>query len=147
MVRILGSSHKGFLYIYSLEVHPGGHGFHVHLGFNMYVSKEKLRAAWPWGFVDIRMLKVKAVRGAREQARRTAQYLAKYACKSEDEGRQLGRHRYERSQGNNPTEERFEGSWGALTELFEDRGAFSLWSWDSAVDDQWCGPRTIVFRE
>jgi hypothetical protein len=139
--------HPGLLYVYALELHPGGHGYHVHLGFNRYVAKAQLKKHWPHGYVDIRLLKVKAVRGAREQARRTAAYLAKYACKAEDEGRSLGRHRYERSQGNNPIEERIEGSWGAVTEIFEDLGAFSFWTWDSASDEHWFGPRTLIFRE
>lgn len=147
MLRGLGKEIPSLRYIYALELHPGGHGFHVHIGVNTYMRKTTLRKHWPWGFVDIRLLKAKAVRGQREQARRTASYLAKYACKAEDEGRSLGRHRYERSQGSNPTEERIEGSWGALTELFEDKGAFSLWTWDSATDEQWCGPRTLIFRE
>lgn len=145
--RLLGSHHEDIKYLYSLELHPGGHGYHVHIGVDRYLSKDEIRSAWPHGYIDIRRLKVKSARGKREQWRAVARYIAKYACKAEDEGRQAGRHRYERTQGHNPTEHRFRASMGALSELFRERGAYSMWSWDSAFDDQWCGPRTIVFRE
>jgi hypothetical protein len=82
-------------YLWVRELHPGGHGFHVHLLLGKYVPKVDLERAWGLGFVDVRKIKTKHS-GGRADARTAASYLAKYVRKTFEEGGTVstGRHRY-----------------------------------------------------
>lgn len=146
-IRVLVSKYPALRYVYSLEMHPGGHGYHVHLGVNVYVPKELIAQAWGHGYVDVRRLKGRAERGKREAYRAAAAYLSKYVVKAEDEGRAFGKHRYERSQGNNPVEIRVEASFGACYEWVIGQLTSKPWVWSSSSLDSWAGPLTIIFRE
>lgn len=80
-----------------LELHPSGHGWHIHIGSDRYVPKELLAELWGQGFVDARLIRVKTdrPRTSREAARATSGYLAKYVAKSIDAaGRAPTEHRY-----------------------------------------------------
>lgn len=145
-IRKLRSLASDVVYVYVLEVHPGGHGYHVHIGLNRWIAKETIRACWPHGFIDIRRIKTKAHRG-RESQRLAARYLAKYSAKAHDDGRDLGSHRYERRQGCNPPEFVVEGSLGACLEFIADRVTSNVWQWWSSAEPGWPGPLTVIFRD
>lgn len=149
--RILRIKIPGIKYVYTLELHPGGHGYHIHAGLDRWVSVETVRECWTHGFIDLRRITTKSRGSARDQQRQCARYLAKYACKAEDEGRESGGHRYERSQGDNPTEHRIEcDSWaGAEAWLRQKIRRPIRWEWSSQdVDaDEWKGPRTLCLWE
>jgi hypothetical protein len=141
---------KGLAYVYVLELHPGGHGYHVHLGFSRFVDKGLISELWGWGFIDVRAIKLKGPKRGHNAAASCARYLAKYATKAEDEGRLSGKHRYERSQSGPIPEVRIEGeSFEALVLWLRSKVKTSdPWEWRSWVDSpDWCGPRTLILRE
>jgi hypothetical protein len=141
---------KGLSYVYVLELHPGGHGYHVHLGFSRFVDKRLIAELWKWGWIDVRAIKLKGPKRGHSAAASCARYLGKYATKAEDEGRLSGKHRYERSQSGPIPEIRIEA------ESFEELVSWvrsklkrqDVWEWRSWVDaPDWCGPRTLILRE
>jgi hypothetical protein len=67
-------------YLYVLELHPGGHGYHVHMGINKYTDKDALAEVWGNGFIDVLYLKSAKV-GYQQGAADVARYLAKYITK------------------------------------------------------------------
>lgn len=140
----------GIAYIYVLELHPGGHGYHAHIGVNRFVDKRLLQAEWSHGWSDVRSLASKKRTGSRDDARGAARYLAKYAVKAEDEGRLAGKHRYERSQSGRIPETVIEcDSWQAAVQWVRDHcKTLDPWEWcsDDAEGD-WLGPRCRIFRE
>ncbi len=93
-----------FAYAWVPELHPGGHGYHVHVAFGRYVPRRAIERGWSHGFFWIKLIGDLPVgSGSRCEARVVAGYLAKYVSKSfEDEHRPLGRHRYEVGQGFQP---------------------------------------------
>lgn len=75
--RYLRDHNQPLAYLSVLELHPGGHGYHVHLIVNTpYISQaiwqDKL---WQQGIVDIRSL---GKRGSSYSDSKTAHYLVKY---------------------------------------------------------------------
>lgn len=85
-------------YLYVLELHPGGHGWHVHMALpGRHFSHQRMFELWGHGFVHYRRSKDLGEggpgRGGRQQARRVAAYLSKYLVKDMQPGR--GRHGYE----------------------------------------------------
>jgi len=141
---------KRLKYAYVLEVHPEGHGYHVHVALNRFVGFLTIRKHWPHGFIDIRRIKVGTGQvPAQESSRRAAQYLAKYQSKAEDEGRQPGGHRYERSQGGTPVAITVESdSWEALVSWLQSkiRGPI-VYRFDSRQAVEWKGLRTLCLWE
>lgn len=91
-----------FPYVYVLELHPGGHGYHVHLLLQKrFIDWDRFGYMWGHGVVQYSdgNKSINREVGGRAQARMAASYLVKYASKDWDYG--SGRHRYERSQGFN----------------------------------------------
>lgn len=72
LVRVLG---KGAKYVMNYEIHPGGHGWHIHSVWNRYIDLrkhlDKIRS-FGFGRVDIRRVDSKGV----------ADYLTKHALKA-----------------------------------------------------------------
>jgi len=91
--------------VYVLELHPGGHGYHVHVALqSRFIRWERMGQLWGWGNVQYSDGN-KAVRretGKREQSRLLARYLSKYMAKAWDEHHEPGDHRYEVTQGFQP---------------------------------------------
>lgn len=147
-IRRLRREFPGIRYIYALELHPGGHGWHVHMLVDRYMAKNRIAACWGHGFVDVRRHKGRDD-GASPvgRARKLAAYLAKYIAKALDENRSIGRHRYERAQGMSVTCAEGDGEFDAVvTWVFQQWGGRVCWSWWSGDDDEWRGPRTFVLR-
>jgi hypothetical protein len=92
-----------FPYLWVAELHPGGHGLHVHFAVARYIQRSLIEQSWPHGFVHIKLIgDLPLGPGTVEQARIAGRYLGKYAAKSLDEGRVAGLHRYEVAQGFQP---------------------------------------------
>lgn len=91
-------------YAWVPQLHPGGHGWHLHFGVGRFVPRTLIEQAWGRGFVHIKLLSNLPVgAGVRGEARLTARYLAGYAGRElGDEGRRAGLHRYEVAQGFQP---------------------------------------------
>ncbi len=99
-------------YLWVAEWHPGGHGLHVHFAVGRFVPRRRIEAAWPHGFVHIKLLGNLPV-GSSElaEARLAAGYLSSsYLSKQLDDARLPGLHRYEVAQGFQPRRLRFAGS-------------------------------------
>ncbi len=93
---------KRFPYLWTDELHPGGHGLHAHFTVGRFIPRKALERSWPHGFVHIKLIgDLPTGSGALEESRRAAYYLAKYAGKHA-EGRPGGLHRYEVGQGFQP---------------------------------------------
>jgi hypothetical protein len=43
-------------YVWVPQLHPGGHGWHVHFGVGRYVPRTLIERAWGHGFVHIKLL-------------------------------------------------------------------------------------------
>ena len=161
---------KPFPYVYSPELHPSGHGWHVNLFVpNVFMHKGSLQRSWTHGnvwFTDFerdkvvkhsgrRIGAVKAGRstgGTTRAARKAASYASKYASKdwaTDEIGH--GAHRYERAEGFPVPEQRMR------VRTFEDFAAlvrahpacgqvYTEWAMDSDTDG-WCGPpmRGLLF--
>jgi hypothetical protein len=100
-----------FPYLWTGELHADGLRWHAHFAVGRYVPRMKIVAAWPHGFVHIKLLgDLPYAASSLDQARRAAGYLSKYVGKSfGDQGQGLGLHRYEVAQGFAPRGESFRG--------------------------------------
>lgn len=130
----------------AFELHPGGHGWHVHMAVPSYVPKDRLARLWGHGFVDIREVRGRTgTRPGRDAARRVARYLAKYVAK---DGAAIppGRQRYAVRSGFQPRCEVVEVGEAAALE-----GAYAwligegdpAYVWASMGDADWTGPPVI----
>lgn len=139
--RALRAAGYGQAWVRALELHPGGHGFHIHAGFSRWVDWEDLLRLWRGvvgaGGIDIR--KMRSRRGGREDARLAAGYLAKYAGKAAVAA--PGEHSYEVAQGYPviPVEVEYATRAG-LEELLLHRQGEPVYRWTSAEDPDWRGP-------
>lgn len=89
-------------YLYVLELHPAGHGLHVHLVLpRKFVAHEAMVKIWGHGHVQFSDGRAGLRRGMgrRQRGRQAALYLAKYIGKDLGEARRLGEHRYEVGEG------------------------------------------------
>ncbi|MBA7540061.1 hypothetical protein ES705_32350 [subsurface metagenome] len=75
--RYLRDHHQPLAYLSVLELHPGGHGYHVHMLVNApYISQAAWQDdLWQQGIVDIRSL---GKRGSSYSDSKVAHYLVKY---------------------------------------------------------------------
>ncbi len=75
--RYLRDYHRPLAYLSVLELHPGGHGYHVHMMVNTpYIPQETWQChLWQQGIVDIRSL---GKRGSNYNDSKVAHYLVKY---------------------------------------------------------------------
>ena len=91
-------------YAWVPEWHPGGHGLHAHFLLGRYVKRSIIKAAWkPGGHFWIELIGDLPVgSGAFAEARRAAQYGAKYLKKAFEDERIAKRHRYDVAQGFQP---------------------------------------------
>lgn len=126
-----------------LELHPSGHGLHVHAGLSRAFPDERrtraLARLWGHGFVDVR--KIRSRRGGHEDARAAARYLAKYATKDRDTS--PGEHGYEVAQGHQPTTVRirvWDAAAGRLAAIEAMGGEVPSYEWDSGDSTRWTGP-------
>jgi len=131
------------------ELHPGGHGWHVHGALGKFVDYRVLRKCWSHGFVHVKKLKPRqtATRigkpGGRAQCRETASYLAKYVVKGALDGTvPTGKKRYSVPKGFQPVAVKFRTVQLAvvldhLRELF---GSEVVRVWSSTTVEDWCGP-------
>ena len=140
---------EAFPYAYVLELHPQGHGLHVHFATRPgFVSWSQIGALWGHGFVQYSDNKRYAGEGGRERSRRLASYLCKYLDKSVgDNDRDEGEHRYEVGQGFDPVKvrrdfksEKLARDWlaGYVGEKFEE-------VWCSDDREEWDGRPTWLF--
>ena len=131
-------------YVWVPQLHPGGHGWHVHFGVGRYVPRKLIEQAWGHGFVHIKVLGDLPVgSGVRAEARLTARYLAGYAGRElEDARRPAGLHRYEVAQGFQP--DRIEVYGNSAEDTIERAsrymGAAPERVWLSADAEGWRGP-------
>lgn len=129
--------------VWALELHPGGHGFHVHfaLGGPRKLPKVQLGELWGHGFVDIR--KVRTGRGGREDARGAARYVGKYVGKAFDAGLGSGEHAYEVAQGFQPVARSVTGTDPGTVRLrimAAMGGEVPSYEWSSEGLEDWRGP-------
>jgi hypothetical protein len=141
---------EAFPAAYVLELHPKGHGLHVHIALqSRFIRWELLGQLWGHGHVQYSDGAV-AIRNAgskRAQSRRLAQYLTKYMAKGWADQHDAGDHRYEVTQGFQPETSRrvFYSLAAALDWLDSTDGApATQWCSDSAED--WEGPPVWAFR-
>jgi hypothetical protein len=127
-------------YVAVFELHPGGHGLHVHLAIGRFLPKSVVAASWGHGFVDARRL---AGKGSKSPAA-AGRYLAKYLTKEAwvDHG-MTSRQRYLRSEGMalNPTRltADYPGTLLAVMNRFT-QGARYTFEWTSLGHPDWRGP-------
>lgn len=131
-------------WLWVLEMHPGGHGWHVHIGFDRFVPKAVLAEAWGVGFVDIRMLR--SGTGRKLEPSKVAAYLAKYVAKEANEDHMAGKRRFSASA--NCVDTVVEVEFSTLTEFiaFVRSKWIPGWCWSSNDSDDWRGPPCYVMR-
>jgi len=131
-------------YVWVPQLHPGGHGWHVHFGVGRYVPRTLIEHAWGHGYVHIKLLSDLPVgAGARAEARLTARYLAGYAGRElADERRPAGLHRYEVAQGFQPEQTLVYG--GSAEDVIERASGYMRAApsrvWLSSGEEGWRGP-------
>jgi len=129
-----------FPYVWVPELHPGGHGIHIHMAVPFYIEHEKLMKLWGRGIVDLRDKKPKGAAAA-FGGQVAGGYLSKYLGKAFDETA-FGKHRYERAQGFDITSyrvRRYDMADGVeyAMQIF---GCSPVFQWSSADQDGWTGP-------
>jgi hypothetical protein len=140
---------KAFPYAYVLELHPSGHGLHVHVAVPLhYVDKHWLQETWGHGIVHYRDPKPLRQRNSRERSRRLSGYLAKYVSKDLSSDHVAYEQRYSVAQHFNVEMERrsFKTLVEAKAWILLYRGEHFDEVWSYADDDNWDGPPVWVFR-
>ena len=136
-----GLGGEAFPYLWVPEWHPGGHGLHVHFAVGRFIGRGVIEAAWPHGFVHIKLLgHLPAGGGVLAEARKAARYLSKYVSKDPAAG--SGLHRYEVAQGFQPTVHKI---WGrtvveAIVQASVFIGLRPEHIWTSDTTEDWSGP-------
>ncbi|MGB3546397.1 MAG: hypothetical protein WBA17_05455 [Saprospiraceae bacterium] len=174
--RIRRDFYRGrqFPYLWSLEPHPDGHGWHVNLMLqDKFIDKHQFQSCWKnsnsrvngnvW-YTDFtkdskdwlgRSLgkagSIGRASGQRTAAKRAASYASKYIGKDlhDDNGVPLRCHRYEVAQGfqPQPITRRFLSFTEAVT-FITSHPSFGSLEWFSRSQDwdEWDGPPVQVFR-
>jgi hypothetical protein len=133
-------------YVWALELHPGGHGWHVHVALRGFWPHAVLTEMWGHGIVEFSRRKhvgpgeTGSCSGARLAAY-IAKSLAGYVAKELEAGR--GRHAYDVGQGFQPQVEDLLGeSDDGLRDLLVQRFGGQLWQaeWRSEDGEDWRGP-------
>ncbi len=142
-----GLGGDAFAYAWVPEWHKTGHGLHAHFAVGRFIKRSLIAAAWPHGFVSIKLLSNLPVGSTSlSEARIAGGYLAKYVAKSfADTTRDMGAHRYDVAEGFQPARVRFTGpSRGdVLAQASAHLGATPATVWDSSESDAWQGPPTV----
>lgn len=138
----------GIRWLAVLELHPGGHGWHVHMLVSRYVPKEIVRKIWGHGHIDVRSIAGRGVVDSLSAARKAAAYASKYVSKDADKTpRAPGEHRYYRSESMPITVIEYEGDFvSAVTMVWGHFNQRIGWVWWSGDDDKWRGPRVLAVR-
>lgn len=139
---------KSFPYAWVPEWHKTDHGLHAHFAVGRFLKRSTIEAAWPHGYISIKMLGNLPVGSSPlSEARVAAGYLAKYVAKSfsDPTPRDLGAHRYDVAEGFQPERVRFTGtSRGEVLALASDHlKASPAVVWDSSESEDWQGPPTV----
>lgn len=139
---------EAFAYAWVPEWHHTGHGLHAHFAVGRFIKRGLIEAAWPHGFVSIKLLGNLPVGSTSlSEARLAGGYLAKYVAKTfaDPVARDLGAHRYDVAEGFQPERVRFHGISRAevLAKASAHLGAEPSTVWDSGEADQWSGPPTV----
>jgi hypothetical protein len=153
-----------FAYLYSPELHPGGHGWHVNFFVGSVISIELVREVWTgvetqgparcgYVFVSDWVAKVRrrdSSMSVRSAIRAAARYAAKYGSKDwSAEVLAGGQHRYEVAEGFAPAKvhrwarrrHRIERH---LLVLFGGEVPAEVWESDTVAD--WHGPPVFTWR-
>jgi hypothetical protein len=147
--RILNGG-RAFPYLYVLELHPEGHGYHVHVAVpgGFFTDYWTLKRVWGHGIIQYSE-KNRHSGETRDDARRLATYLSKYLAKDVSEDHVQGEHRYEPAQGFEikTTRRWFPRFQGAVA--FLELGIIGerfLQVWSDYEIDSWPGPPTWLYR-
>ena len=140
---------KPFPYLYVLELHPGGHGYHVHVAVPGWMFTDFFQLRRVWGHGRIRFDKRKRETGGpRDASRRLALYLVKYITKGFEDSHEFGEHRYERAEDFPVvvTRRRF-STFKEMKDylLYFASESFTI-VWSDYEVDAWSGPPTWVCR-
>jgi hypothetical protein len=131
-------------YVWVPELHPGGHGWHVHFAVGRFVPRGLIEGSWGRGFVHIKLIgNLPVGSGVREEARVAARYLSKYLGK--DLSGAGGLNRYDVAQGFQPKSETLIAPTEAeVTALASERmGERPAYVWRSATQEGWRGPSAV----
>jgi hypothetical protein len=132
-----------FAYAWVPEWHKTDHGLHLHFAVGRYIKRALIEAAWPHGFVHIKVIgNLPVGAGSLGEARKAAGYLSKYVAKSfEDAQRIDGLHRYDLAQGFAPKVERISGTSpdAVINAASERLGHRPILRWSSRDVPDWQG--------
>lgn len=138
---------EGFAYAWVPEWHKSGHGLHLHFAVGRFVKRSLIVAAWPHGFVHIKLLGDLPVGcGTLGEARKAAGYLSKYVAKSfDDHDRPAGLHRFDVAQRYQPCRVRVVGrsAEDVIGQACERLGARPELRWSSAEVPDWPGAPAV----
>jgi hypothetical protein len=138
-----GLGGERFPYLWVPQLHPGGHGLHVHFAVGRYVNRTLIDGAWGRGFVHIKLLGDLPVGStALEEARLAARYISPYVSRTLDEQRLPGLHRYEVAQGYQPQSIECYGptAEAAIANASRLMGRAPAHVWRSSEEEGWSGP-------
>jgi hypothetical protein len=144
--RKLSTALPRLRWLYVLELHESGHGYHVHLGFSKFVPKETIAHLWGEGFVDLRRLKSKKT-GFKQTSADVARYLVKYLTKTMDQTPK-GKRRF--SGSHNLVDDVYEATFETFAEA--DRWVRSVQKvfWEMYLSPEtcegWRGPPCWLYR-
>lgn len=139
----IGLGGERFPYVWVPQLHPGGHGLHVHFAVGRYINRSLIDGAWGRGFVHIKLLgNLPVGSGALEEARLAARYISPYVSRSLDEERLPGLHRYEVGEGFQPDSIEYASPnlQAGLESLSELMGRAPAYLWRSSREEGWRGP-------
>jgi hypothetical protein len=139
---------KSFPYAWVGEWHKTDHGLHAHFAVGQFIARSLLVAAWPHGWVSIKLIGDLPVgSGAAAHARKAAGYLGKYVGKQFDHERRVpGLHRYEVAQGFQPA---IQQVWGRTSDQAIDAACVLMngrrpdYLWSSSDFDGWDLPPSV----
>lgn len=134
---------------YVLELHPNGHGWHVHMALqSRFIRWSLLGQLWGHGVVQYSdgQKAINNCHGERAKARRLASYLTKYMAKAWAGDHEHGHHRYEVTQGFGVEKVRrvFKSLAAAVGWLNDCEGGRPGYEWASDGVEDWHGPPAWV---
>jgi len=143
-----GLGGEPFPYAWVPEWHKTDHGLHAHFAVGKFVRRSMIEAAWPHGFVSIKLIGNLPVGSTPlSEARVAGGYLAKYVAKSfaDPVARELGSHRYDVAEGFQPARIGFTGASRAevLAKASAHMSSAPAVLWDSSEATDWQGPPTV----
>jgi hypothetical protein len=147
--RVLNGG-KPFPYLYAIELHPEGHGYHIHVAVPGRMFTDFFRLRRVWGHGRIGFDKNKRHSGeSRNDARRLATYLSKYLGKDLSEDHIKGEHRYEPAENFGvDTTRRWFPTFREADEYLRTRvsGENFVQVWSDYELEYWAGPPTWLYR-